>query len=69
MKQFGTVKSFDEAKGQGSITPETGGQELRFERSALSQDLKAPPSVGQRLSYELSQKEGQQPSAVNLETV
>lgn len=68
MKQFGIVKSFDEAKGQGLITPEGGGEELRFERSAFSWDPKASPRVGQRLSYELSQKEGQQPSIVNLQT-
>jgi len=29
MKYFGTVKSFDEAKGFGSIKAEAGGEELR----------------------------------------
>lgn len=32
MKYFGTVKSFDEVSGHGAITPETGGDDLRFER-------------------------------------
>jgi hypothetical protein len=36
MKLFGTVKTFDEAKGFGLIKPEIGNQELRFENSAVS---------------------------------
>lgn len=68
MKHFGTVKSFDEVKGQGTITPEKGGEDLRFERSALSWDPKASPKTGQRLSYELGQKDGQN-AAVQLETI
>ena len=35
MKLFGTVKSFDETKGYGSIKPDAGGGELRFEKSAV----------------------------------
>lgn len=68
MKQFGTVKSFNEENGQGSIAPETGGEEIRFERSAISWDPKTPPKSGQRLSYELAEKDGRT-SAVNLETI
>ena len=67
MKHFGTVKSFDEVKGQGSITPDKGGEDLRFERSALSWDPKTAPKTGQRLSYELGQ-DGQN-TAVQLETI
>jgi CspA family cold shock protein len=67
MKLFGTVKSFNEEKGQGSITPEKGGEDLRFERSAISWG-KVAPKTGQRLSYELAEKDGQS-SAVNLETI
>ena len=68
MKHFGTVKSFDETQGRGSITPEQGGEELRFERSAISWETKVAPKAGQRLSYELAQKDGRT-SAVNLETI
>ena len=68
MKHFGTVKSFDETQGSGSITPEQGGEELRFERSAISWDTKVAPKTGQRLSYELDQKDGRT-SAVNLATI
>ena len=35
MKYFGTVKSFDADKGIGSLKPETGGDDLYFERSAI----------------------------------
>lgn len=68
MKHFGIVKSFDEAQGLGSITPEKGGEDLRFERSGISWDPKVAPTTGQRLSYELVEKDGRT-SALNLQTV
>ncbi|MCL6730713.1 cold-shock protein [Sphingomonas hankyongi] len=68
MKHFGTIKTFDETQGRGSITPEKGGDELRFERSAISWDPKVAPKTGQRLSYELLEKDGRT-SAMNLQTV
>ena len=36
MKYFGTVKSFDSEKGLGTIKPEAAGEELSFERSAIT---------------------------------
>ena len=68
MKYFGTVKSFDEAQGRGRIRPENGGDDLGFERSALSWQPNVSPTAGQRLSYELDQQGGQT-SAVNLKTI
>lgn len=68
MKHFGTVKSFDETQGRGLITPEKGGEELRFERGAISWEPKVAPKTGQRLSYELAENDGQS-SAVNLATI
>ena len=68
MKLFGTVKSFDEAKGHGSIKPEQGGDELGFERSAISWTDKTAPKEGQRLSYDLDSRDGRK-TAVNLQTV
>ena len=65
MKHFGTVKSFDETEGRGLIIPETGGEPLRFERSAFSWESSGLPTSGQRLSYDLAHTNGQ-PSAVNL---
>ena len=68
MKYFGTVKSFDNEKGLGTIKPETAGEELQFERSAISWGRENPPSAGQRLSYDIETKD-RQARAVNLQTI
>jgi CspA family cold shock protein len=68
MKHFGTVKSFDESEGRGVIVPETGGADLRFERTAFSWASTVLPKAGQRLSYDLAHTNGQA-SAVNLATL
>jgi CspA family cold shock protein len=65
MKYFGTVKSFDVDQGIGSIKPETGGDELQFERAAINWDITKSPTVGQRLSYDKGTLDSQ-PCAVNL---
>jgi CspA family cold shock protein len=67
MKYFGTVKSFDEAKGNGSIKPEQGGDELRFDRNAFSWAANSTPKEGQRLSYDVS-GDGRN-AAINLEAI
>ena len=70
MKLFGTVNSFDINKGRGSIKPETGGDNLGFERSAMSWDSKVtPPKTGQRLSYDVGTNSDSRPCALNLETI
>ncbi|WP_395000348.1 cold-shock protein [Sphingomonas sp.] len=70
MKLFGTVNSFDVDQGRGSIKPETGGDNLSFEKSAFSWDNKAmPPKAGQRLSYEVGTSSDKKPCAVHLETI
>ena len=69
MKYFGTVKSFDTVKGLGEIKQEAGGDDLHFERSAISWGNETPPSVGQRLSYDRGINEDSQPRALNLQTV
>ena len=53
MKLFGTVKSFDEIKGYGTIKPEAGGDELRFEKSAVQWGIATTPKNERRLSYEV----------------
>lgn len=68
MKYFGTVKSFDTAKGLGEIKPETGGDMLGFERSAFSWENNNVPTVGQRLSYDVGTKDSR-PCALNLQTI
>lgn len=65
MKYFGTVKSFDVNEGRGSIKPDTGGEELRFEHSAFSWESRHSPKTGDRLSYDLAHTNGDA-SAVNL---
>ena len=65
MKFFGTVKSFDTDKGLGSLKPETGGDDLYFERSAISWDAPKSPNVGERLSYDKGMLDNQT-CAVNL---
>lgn len=69
MKYFGTVKSFDTIKGDGEIKPETGGNDLRFETSAILWDKNVAPKIGQRLSYDVGQTTDRQPCAVNLQTI
>jgi len=68
MKYFGTVKSFDEGSGRGSIEPDTGGADLGFARGPSSWSRIAPPRPGQRLSYDLHHTNGQA-SAANVETI
>ena len=69
MKYFGTVKSFDTAKGLGEIKPEVAGNDIRFETSAILWDKKVPPVVGQRLSYDVGTRSDRQPTALNLQTI
>jgi cold shock CspA family protein len=69
MKYFGTVKSFDTSMGQGEIKPETGGNDLGFEKAAISWDKHIAPTVGQRLSYDVGTNADRQPCAVNLQTI
>lgn len=69
MKYFGTVKSFDTVQGHGEITPETGGDLLRFERSAFAWGKDTVPSIGQRLSYDVGTNSQRQPCALNLQTI
>ena len=66
MTRFGTVKVYDEAKGYGLIKPEAGGDELRFEKSAVQWGDATTPKTERRLSYELGKNESGQPRAINL---
>ena len=66
MKLFGTVESYDQSQGRGTIKPETAGNPIRFERSAFTWENKSVPETGKRLSYELSEMNGE-PRAVNLQ--
>jgi cold shock CspA family protein len=69
MKYFGTVKSFDTVAGHGEIKPETGGNDLPFEKSAIAWDKEVAPTVGQRLSYDVGTNTAKLPCAMNLQTI
>ena len=66
---FGTVRSFDKAQGFGSIQPETGGEALRFENSAIKWARSDHPRAEMRLSYELGTNPEGKPCAVNLNSI
>jgi len=66
MKLFGTVKSFDETKGYGLIKPEAGGDELRFEKSAVQWGNATTPKAERRLSYEVGKNGSGDACAINL---
>ena len=69
MKYFGTVKTFDSAQGFGEIKQEAGGDDLRFEKSAIAWDKNVAPTLGQRLSYERGTSADHKPCALNLMTI
>jgi cold shock protein len=66
MKLFGTVKSFDESRGYGSIKPEAGGNELRFEKNAVQWGDATTPKIDRRLSYEVGKNGSGDACAINL---
>ncbi len=66
MKLFGTVKTYDEAKGHGTIKPEAAGDELRFEKSAVQWGDATTPKVERRLSYEVGKNGSGDACAINL---
>jgi CspA family cold shock protein len=66
MKLFGTVKTFDETKGYGTIKPEAGGDELRFEKSAVQWGNETTPKTERRLSYEVGKNGSGDTCAINL---
>jgi CspA family cold shock protein len=66
MKLFGTVKSFDETKGYGTIKPEAGGEELRFEKNAVQWGSATTPKTERRLSYEVGKNGSGDACAINL---
>lgn len=66
MSHFGKIKSYDSSAGTGAITPEKGGDALRFKKADLQQEGQVP-KVDQRFSYETSEVDGGKKHAVNLQ--
>jgi cold shock protein len=53
MRQTGTVKWFNDAKGFGFITPEDGGKDLFVHYSAISGTGFRTLSEGQKVTFDL----------------
>lgn len=68
MRYFGTVKSFDETRGHGSIRADHRHEEIGFERGAVMWRRSVDPTPGQRLSYEVGIRNGRT-RAVNLRNI
>ena len=66
MTHYGKIKSYDSSAGTGSITPEEGGDALRFKKADLQQEGQMP-KVDQRFSYDTSEVDGGSKRAVNLQ--
>lgn len=64
----GTVRSFDQARGRGTIEADSGGEYLIFELNGIYQKPNLMPVVGQRLTYNLVTSGGRR-CAVNLDNV
>ncbi len=61
----GTVKWFNQTKGYGFITPESGDKDVFVHISALQQSGINNLAEGQRVSYEIETNKGKS-SAVDL---
>lgn len=68
MTYHGTVKSFDQARGRGTIEADSGGEYLLFELGGLYQKAHITPVVGRRFTYNLVTTGGRR-CAVNLDNV
>jgi len=68
MTHHGTVISFDQARGRGTIEADSGGEYLLFELNGIYQRPNLTPVVGQRLTYSLVTSGGRR-CAVNLDNV
>ncbi|APE27924.1 hypothetical protein [Aurantiacibacter gangjinensis] len=66
MTHYGKIKSYDSSSGTGSITPEKGGDALRFKKVDLQQEGQMP-KVDDRYSFDTSEVDGGKKHAVNLQ--
>ncbi|HSM19677.1 MAG TPA: cold-shock protein [Hyphomicrobiales bacterium] len=67
-RQSGTVKFFNQSKGYGFITPDSGGNDVFVHISAVEQSGVGPLDGGMRVSYDTEpDKRGKGPKAINLQ--
>ncbi len=68
MRQNGTVKFFNSAKGYGFITPDGGGKDVFVHVTAVEQSGIPTLNDGMRISFETEpDKRGKGPKAVDLQ--
>ena len=68
MRQNGTVKFFNAAKGYGFITPDGGGKDVFVHVTAVEQSGIPSLNDGMRISFDIEpDKRGKGPKAVDLQ--
>ncbi|MCJ7989980.1 cold shock domain-containing protein [Priestia sp. OVS21] len=67
-KHKGTVKSFNESKGSGFITPEDGSKEVFFHSNAIDREEYKNLAEGQKVEFEI-QEGAKGPSAIKVHPV
>ena len=68
MRQNGTVKFFNQAKGFGFITPDEGGSDVFVHITAVESSNVGALNEGMRISFETEpDKRGKGPKAVELQ--
>ena len=68
MRQNGTVKFFNQAKGYGFISPEDGGKDVFVHVTAVQRSGIPELSENMKISFEVQpDKKGRGPQAVNLQ--
>jgi CspA family cold shock protein len=65
----GTVKFFNQAKGFGFISPDTGGSDAFVHISAVERAGMSSLAEGQKVSYDIERGRDGRDSAVNLQAV
>jgi cold shock protein len=70
MRQSGTVKFFNQAKGYGFISPEGGGKDVFVHITAVQRSGIPELSEGLKISFEVQDdKRGRGPQAVELQLI
>jgi CspA family cold shock protein len=68
MRQNGTVKFFNQAKGYGFVSPEGGGKDVFVHITSVQRSGIPELAEGMRITFEVQpDKRGRGPQAVNLQ--
>ena len=70
MRENGTVKFFNQAKGYGFVSPENNGKDVFVHVTAVQRSGIPELSEGMKISFEVQpDKRGRGPQAVNLQLI